>query len=176
MKIKVNPFSLVSIEKAIKDVTAYKAKLEKLAEELPKALAEFGAEYAQVSYDSTYHNLYWDATTDGLKTDPANIKVTAEPTDKGWRVLAEGREVCFVEFGAGVYLNADGGGLLERPPGVVGIGEYGQGNGMYDAWAFGSGKNRKVTHGTKAANVLYFTTREIEDRIVETARRILTND
>lgn len=171
MKIKVNPFSLVSIENAIKDVVAYKTKLEKLAEELPKALAEFGAEYAQASYDSNIHNVYWDGTS-----DPANITVTAVPSEHGWKVLAEGEEVCFVEFGAGVFFNADGGGLLERPPGVVGIGEYGQGNGQYDVWAFGTGKNRKVTYGTPASNTLYFTAREIEDRIVETARRILTND
>jgi hypothetical protein len=176
MKITINPLSLVSIEQAIKDITAYRTKLKRLEEELPKALAEFGAEYAKVGYSTTYHNLYWDPSSDGLKTDPANITVTAKPTDKGWQVLAEGEEVCFVEFGAGVFLNADGGGMFERPEGVVGIGEYGQGKGKNNVWAFGSGKNRKITYGTKAANVLYFTAKEIEDRIVETARRILTDD
>lgn len=171
MKITINPLSLVSIEQAIKDITAYRTKLKRLEEELPKALAEFGATYAQAAYDTNIHNVYWDG-----KSDHTNIKVTAEPTEKGWRVLAEGDEVCFVEFGAGVFFNADGGGMFERPEGVVGIGEYGAGNGKNDVWAFGSGKSRKVTYGTPASNTLYFTAREIEDRIVETARRILTND
>lgn len=171
MKITINPLSIASIEDAKKDLVEYQDKLKKLAEELPKALAEFGAEYAQEAYNTTIHNVYWDGST-----DPANISVTAEQTDNGWRVLADGAEVCFVEFGAGVYFNADGGGLFERPEGVVGIGEYGKGNGKNDVWAFGSGKNRKVTYGTPASNVLYYTAEEIKSRIEETARRILSND
>ena len=169
--IQINALSLTSIEKAIADIEAFKKKLKRLEEELPKALAEFGQAYAQSAYDTNIYNVFWDNSF-----DTPNITVTTEQVDHGYRVRADGQEVCFVEFGAGVFFNGSGAYEGELPEGIVGIGEYGYGLGKNDLWAFEdtSGK-RQVTHGTPASNTMYYTGEEIRRRVEETARRILND-
>lgn len=169
MKITINAFSLSSVKDAVLHLRKYAAKLKRLEEELPKALAEFGAVQAQAKYDAAPYNLRPSGWT-----DQPQITVTAEPAENGWRVRANGQEVCFVEFGAGVYYNGGNSSYLgTRPPGIVGIGEYGTGRGKQDMWAFGN--PAEWTHGTPASNSLYYTAREIEARIEETARKILND-
>ena len=164
VRVEVNPLSPASIADAIDFLEAYKEKIEKATEELPRALSEIAAQSAQAIYDNSPYNIYLDGTS-----DTANISVTTEPTDDGWAVVASGEEVAFVEFGAGVYYNGDEPYLGTRPDGIVGIGEYGKGHGNQPAWGFEGG----VTHGTPAANALYFAMRDAEDRIAEEAEKIL---
>lgn len=169
--IRINVLSLASVEKAISDIEAFQEKLKRLEEELPKELAEFGVEYAQAAYDMSIYNVLWDNSS-----STPNISVTAEPIEHGYRVLANGQEVCFVEFGAGVFFNGGGAYEGELPPGIVGIGEYGFGLGKNDVWAFDDANGeRQVTHGTPASNAMYYTGEEIRRRVEETARRILND-
>lgn len=164
MKISINAMSKQSLEDAVKSVESFREKVVKLTELLPKALAEFGAVRAKVLYDESPYN-----------EDPSNVSVRAEPTENGWLVLAEGEAVCFVEFGAGVHYNGNESYRGIRPPGIVGIGEYGDGRGKQDVWAYGKVKPVKWTHGTPASNSLYYTASEMEQRITETARKILND-
>lgn len=170
--IQINALSLTSIEKAIADIEAFKKKLKRLEEELPKVLAEFGKDFAQAEYNNAWYDVLWDG-----EPTSANISVTTEPVEHGFRVRADGAEVCFVEFGAGVFFEKAG--LVykgERPPEIDGIGEYGYGLGKNDLWSFeDSKKNRQVTYGTPPSNTMYYTGEEIRRRVEETARRILND-
>lgn len=173
MKITVDVLSKESIEAAIKAVEAFGEKVKKLETELPKALAEFGKVQARAEYDWAPYNLFWDNTWD----DTPSISVRAEQTDKGWSVIANGEEVCFLEFGAGVFFEQAGNVYQgTRPPGVVGIGEYGYGLGKNELWSFEKGGAKQWTHGTPPSNALYHTAEEIKRRVEETARRILNDD
>lgn len=172
MTITINPFSLTSIEKAQAQLEKFKTKVKRLETELPKALAELGATVAKANFASAPY----DILLSGSWSVP-NISVTAEPMENGWRVLASGAEVCFVEFGAGVWFNGGGETYLgKRPDGVVGIGEYGSGHGKQDVWVFGSGENKTFTNGTPASNAMYYTAEEMKRLVVEEARRILNDD
>jgi hypothetical protein len=76
--------SLDDIDKMIRQVRSYKKTLAKKTDELIKNLAEIGVKAAQDTYGSA-------------------VTVHSEKTDKGYTILAEGRAVCFLEFGTGVY-------------------------------------------------------------------------
>lgn len=169
--ITVNPLSLASISNAVSVLDRYVTKLNRLEVELPKALARFGAVKAQADYNS------WpmDILTSGGWLKP-NIKVTAEEVEGGYAVKANGHDVCFVEFGAGVWSNGGESYLGTRPPGIVGIGQYGKGRGKQDRWVFKKNGEKFWTHGTPASNTLYYTTREMAARVADEARRILLND
>ena len=174
MKINVDILSAKSIDEARRQIDALIEKLHKLEKELPRRLAEYGAADAQVRFD----NAAYDILVYGGGSHPA-ISVTAQQTDNGYAVVANGKEVCFVEFGAGVYYNGDGGSYLgTRPVDIAGIGEYGDGKGQNPSWYFkdeATGEVRR-THGTPASNALYFTARDMEEKVAEIAKEILTND
>lgn len=169
MTINLDVTSPNSIAMAVQKVNAYAEKVMRLKEELPKALAEFGVTEAQAHYGvGTY-----DILLSGQFSQP-NIVVSAQQRDNGWAVVANGKEVCFVEFGAGVFYTGGESYLGTRPPGIVGIGQYGKGHGKQNAWGF-KDENGEVyiTQGTPANNTMYFTAKAMRERIEETARRIL---
>lgn len=171
MKIKLNIMSRKSVEDAIADVEKYKAKVQKLSEELPKVLADYGMVGASTRFNASIYDVLWS----GLPRNNANISVSAEPTDNGWRVLAHGDEVCYIEFGAGVYFNGAESYLGTRPPGIDGIGQHGD-MGRQTLWGFYDGDDVVLTHGTPAQNCMYYTAQEIRGRIAETARSILNGN
>ena len=170
-KVTINALSMTSIYDALFNLEQFKKRLERLKTELPKSLADFGKVYAQAAYNMNIYNVLWDNSF-----ETPHISVTTEPIEHGYRVLANGQEVCFVEFGAGVFFNGSGAYEGKLPPGIVGIGEYGYGLGKNELWAFKDAKgDKQVTHGTPASNTMYYTGQEIRRRIEEEARRILND-
>lgn len=170
MKLTINPLSIASIENTINVLDRYVTILKKLEEELPKALAEFGKVYAQANYNTAPMDI---APSGGW--DSANITVDAVPVEGGFAVQANGKDVCFVEFGAGVYYNGSESYLGNRPPNVAGIGQYGHGRGKQDMWVFERDGEKVWTHGTPASNTLYYTAQEMRNRVAEEARKILND-
>lgn len=172
-KITINALSMTSIYDALFNLEQFRKRLERLVNELPQALATYGMIGASVRFAEAPR----DILLSGSWSYP-NIMVTAEPftgeEKSGWRVLANGEEVCFVEFGAGVYYNGGNASYLgRRPKGIVGIGRYGKGQGKQDVWVFKKNGEKFFTQGTPASNALYYTGQEIRRRIEEEARRIL---
>lgn len=84
--------------------------------------------------------------------------VSSDVNGNSGSVNMDGSSVPFIEFGAGVHYNGMGNYPLPRPAGIVGIGEYGLGQGKQDKWKYGG----KWTHGTPAAKPLYFASLEME--------------
>lgn len=180
MNVDVNVLSVISVEHAIDDLNRFINKINRLEEELPKALAEYGVTIAQMRYDYAAYDVFVHSGTDPyespMQAEHPDIKVTMESDGNTATVIARGEKVLFVEFGAGVFYNGEEGYLGERPEGVVGIGEYGHGLGKRPVWGFTDDDGHHVTHGTPASNAMYFTTRDVIEQIEEVARRILNND
>lgn len=78
---------LTSLDKAVKQIEDYKKSLPKKLKEVAKNLAEIGVKRAQEVYGGS-------------------ISVTAEPNESGYTILAEGRAICFLEFGTGMYADS----------------------------------------------------------------------
>lgn len=170
IKIKLNARS---IKAAIKEVEAYRNNLRRIGTEICRRLAEeVGVEEAHVRF----LNAQYDGVNDS--------KVTAEPMENGYRVVASGNAIAFIEFGTGVHYNAGSSYPLPKPPGIVGIGEYGKKQGKKDKWQYKgdpgtagvvSQDGRVVTtHGNPAQMPMYHATMAMQnevERIVKEAFR-----
>ena len=76
--------TLDTLGDALKDIKKFKKELPKKVKELAEHLADVGVQTAQGIYGGSG-------------------SVTKAPTKNGYKILAEGRAVCFMEFGTGVY-------------------------------------------------------------------------
>ena len=137
-------------------------------------MAEIGVREASV--------IFLSAQYDGVN----DSDVSAENTENGWKIIANGKAVCFIEFGAGVYHNSTEPYPLPRPAGVVKIGEYGKGQGKKQGWAYygepgSSGKyiggdgNLIFTRGNPAAMPMYYAGEEIKNKVLSIAREVFSS-
>lgn len=168
-----------SIEQAIKEVERYKAWVTRKTNELTERLATIGAREASIRFSAAPY----DGTNDS--------EVSIEPIEGGYRVVAAGQAVCFIEFGAGVYYNAADSYPLSRPDGIVGIGEYGQGKGKRRRWGYygdnpgtngvvrqnvRNGKTVILTKGNPASMPMWYASREMHDNVLSIAREVFGSD
>jgi hypothetical protein len=149
-----------SITKAIKELKAYKKWVQTKTKELTERLALIGAREASVRFASAMY----DGTND--------VTVTMEPIENGYAVIASGQAVCFIEFGSGVYHNPTEPYPSPRPPGVVGIGEYGKGRGKRKMWGFYQDDVLVKTRGNPAAMPMWYATQEMENALLQIAREV----
>jgi hypothetical protein len=150
-----------SIGQAIKELKAYRDSLERRKDQLLEELANIGVREASVRFTTAIY--------DGVN----DSEVTLEPIENGYRIVAEGNAVAFIEFGAGVYHNPTEPYPNPRPDGIVGIGEYGKGYGKRQAWGFkDDGGNLVITHGNPAAMPMWYASEEMRNSILKIARRV----
>ena len=149
-----------SIDKTIKELKACEAWVKQKTAELTERLAAIGAMEATVRFSRAYY--------DGEK----DVAVSVEPIPNGWKIVASGQAVCFIEFGAGIYYNGSE-PYPERPAVVAGIGEYGQGKGKQNTWGYYDDSGGLVlTHGTPAAMPMLHASRVMEQEIRRIAREV----
>lgn len=146
-------------------------RLREKGKELCERLAYIGVKEASIRFSQAYD------------PDGRGVSCYAEPTENGWRIVAEGEDVCFIEFGAGVYYNGTEPYPLPRPEGIYNIGEYvgvdgiAKGHGKQDAWWYtDSSGQSQYTHGTPAAMPLYHATKEMLDAVSQIANEVFNND
>ena len=163
-----------SINEAIKEINHYKKWVDEKTKLLIEKLALIGAQEASVRFASAMY----DGNND--------VTVEVSPTDRGWVITASGEAVAFIEFGSGVYHNPSEPYPLPRPDGIVGIGEYGQGNGKRTTWSYygepGSsgvvkvnkktGKEVVLTHGNPASMPMWYALEEMEREVLRIARDV----
>ena len=150
-----------SLGQAIKELKAYRDSIETRKEELLKELADIGLNEAQVRFTTAMY--------DGVN----DSEVTLETIENGFRIVAEGKAVAFIEFGTGVYHNPTEPYPKPRPEGIVGIGEYGKGYGKRQAWGFKNESGELViTHGNPAAMPMWHASEEMRNSILTIARRV----
>ncbi len=150
-----------SIDNAIKQLEQYKNNIDRKLDELTNRLALIGAKVAQVRFT----NAIYDGDND--------VHVSVEKTDKGYKIVASGQAVAFIEFGAGVYHNGKEPYPNPRPEGIVGIGEYGKGMGKRQAWGYRDDSGvLHITKGNPAAMPLWYASEEMRKMIEKIAREV----
>lgn len=168
-----------SVNEAIRQLQQYKNWLIKKTSLLVKELAEVGIPVidenmakASYTYDEksvrsgsdTSHRTYVEMS--GSQSGTATAKL-----------IVEGKELLFIEFGAGVYYNGDAGNS-PHPKGVVNgmiIGSYGEGHGVQKVWGYyDDDGNLVLTHGVEAQMPVYKADMEIIQKYVEVARRVFS--
>ena len=153
--------SAKSVEQAIRELKAFRDSLEKRKEQMLEELVNIGLYEAQVRFTSAMY--------DGVN----DVEVNVETIENGYRIVAEGKAVAFIEFGAGVYYNPTEPYPNPRPEGIVGIGEYGKGYGKRQAWGFKDDSGELViTHGNPAAMPMWHASEEMRNSILKIARRV----
>ena len=143
-----------SIDRAIKELKAYRDSLEAKKNKFLEELANIGVREASFRFTTAIY--------DGVN----DSSVTLEPITDGYRILAEGKAVAFIEFGSGVYHNPGEPYPNPRPDGIVGIGEYGHGYGKRPAWGFKNENGELViTRGNPAAMPMWYASEEMRNAI-----------
>lgn len=161
LKVQLNSRSLSA---ALREVRSYKRWVRAKAQELTRRLAELGAREATVRFAGAQY--------DGVK----DAYVSVEPTANGYKIVAAGGSVFFIEFGAGVYYNGTEPYPEPRPSGISGIGEYGQGKGKQDTWGYYDDAGGLVlTHGNPAAMPMYHAGRVMRQEIERVAREVFSH-
>ena len=161
MKITINPLDPASIQNAIKQIQQYQKNFEDRVFLLCEKLAEIGLEVAQP--------LFAAARYDGNN----DVTVRIEKSETGYRLIAEGSSVAFIEFGSGIVENPSGNASypLKRPDGIVGIGEYGKGHGATgEKWYYA---HNKFTYGNPPAMAMYYAEAEMLKEVMNIARSVL---
>lgn len=149
-----------SINQAIKELESHKAWVAQKTTELTERLATIGAMEATAWFGR--------AAYDGEK----DVAVSVEPIPNGWKIVASGGSVFFIEMGSGVYYNGSE-PYPDRPTGVSKIGEFGQGKGKQNTWGYYSDSGELVlTHGTPAAMPMLHASRVMEQEIRRIAQDV----
>ena len=150
-----------SIDAAIRKVEKYKRWVDRKTQELVKRLAEVGLEEARVRFSGAEYS------------GENDVEVTVEPIADGFKIVATGQAVFFIEFGAGVYYNGTEPYPEPRPKGISNIGEYGDGKGKRKAWGFYDESGELViTHGTPAAMPMLHASRTMQQEVERIAKEV----
>ena len=158
IRMKLTPDS---IDDAIKQLQTYRDSIETKKNKLVRMLAEIGVREASVRFTTAIY--------DGINDSSVNLKISKN----GCIIEAKGKAVCFIEFGAGVYHNTGEPYPDPRPDGIVGIGEYGKGQGKRQAWGFRNEAGEVVvTRGNPAAMPMWYASEEMRNNILKIAREV----
>lgn len=165
---------MIKAESNVADVIVqlgnYRTRLSGASVEFRNRLCDLGAEEAREAFAGAEYA----GTND--------VSVTTEQHGKESLVVAKGNAVYFLEFGAGV--TAGEGYPGPKPPDVVGLGEYGYGQGANDLWIYKgepgtsgtpvSGRpGRYWSYGNPPVAGMYTAARTMEDNAVEVAKEVL---
>ena len=151
------------IDRAIKELKSYKQEFLKREKRLIEGLAEIGLREASVRFTTAMY----DGTND--------VSVRLDETNNGYVIVAEGKAVAFIEFGAGVYHNTGEPYPNPRPQGIVGIGEYGKGYGKRKAWGYKNENDEVViTRGNPAAMPMWYASEEIKNSVLKVVREVFS--
>jgi len=163
--IKIS-LSAKSVDNAIKELKAYKADLRRKCMELCERLAAIGATKASIDYSrATY-------------TGPKDIAVSVEPTDNGYKIVASGGAVLFVEFGAGVKYG-DGHPLNDEFGYGPGTYPIPPGKGHWDdprGWWLPKAKGGGHTFGNPPSMTMYQTGRDLRKEVKRVAEEVFRSN
>lgn len=167
-----------SINEAIRQLQQYKKWLIKKTSQLVKELAEVGIpvideNMAKASY--TYDEKGVRSGSDA--SHYTHVKIQSFGGYSKANLIVQGKELMFIEFGAGVYYNGSA-GSSPHPKGEVNgmvIGSYGNHHGVQKVWGYYADSGELVlTHGVEAQMPVYKADMEIIQKYVEVARRVFS--
>jgi hypothetical protein len=174
MKITLNPYDLQSIEQAYKDVLKYKRWLKSKEKELLKRLGAIGVNIARIEFDTTIALANAEIHA---RLEP--VTVNSNVTDNLLVISANGKDVAFIEFGAGVkygygYPQTTATGKRSgRPDDVVGIGEYGEGHGNNPkGWWYSKNGESYHSYGVQPAMAMWEAEKQIIEQVTSIVREV----
>ena len=155
--IKINVFDIKSIEAAEKKLNDYKKDVEAKVKTLLERLATMGAVKASIEFSRAIYN------------GDNDVNISVEEMDNGYKIVASGAAVLFIEFGSGATYGY----------GHPTASEFGMGPGTYNpsskrwenpnGWYYGDGNH---TYGNPPAEAMYHTAEELKNEIVRVAREV----
>ena len=153
-----------SIREGIKEIRAFRNWLTEKERELTKRLADIGWGTATVRFASVapfYNN-----------GKGYNYSISVRRIGRGYAIRASGKDVCFIEFGAGVRYGYGYHG--ERPEGIVGIGEYGrkQGGNENGWWYTSLSGESEHTYGNPPASGMYQAEQAVRQQVYKRAQEV----
>jgi hypothetical protein len=165
MRIQVDLFDENSVKQAVKQIHKYKRDILKKERMLLQRLEQFGATKVSIGFARSV-----------FTEDQEPITVTASfISDNTVSIQANGKDVAFVEFGAGVRFGQ--GYLGERPEGIVGIGEYGKGRGKNPkGWWYSKDGESKHSYGNPPSMTFYSTMVELTENITDIAKEVFRSE
>lgn len=153
-KITINPFSRASVYHAMQKLEAYKRQVEKKSNVLCERLAELGAKRVSIEYSKVEHLV----TTNPMPT------IEVQNDGDVWKILADGEEAVFIEFGAGAMY-----GYGHPDPQGFGPGTY---NPNSDNWKTGWYYNKQFTYGNTATAGMWKAKEDIKDNLKRIAEEV----
>lgn len=169
MKVNIT-LSKKGIQSAIKQIENYRDNLVKKNEEFVKRLGEVGI--------PVIHENIAAAAGDSDKTHDAYIKINSFGDYSQATLIVSGKDLLFIEFGAGVHYN----GAVGSSPNPMGaskgytIGSYGKGNGSKDSWYYYADTGELVrSQGTQATMPVYKAGVEMRQKMLKIAKEVFSS-
>ncbi len=159
MIITCDGFDSASVQAAIVELQRFRTDFADKAMRVCERLAHIGEVRARLEFDAASKT--YDGTND--------VSVTVEPIANGYRVIASGNAVLFIEFGSGTI----GGG--HRNPGIYGPGTWSDGPGGKGHWQDPGGwyyAHGKKSKGNPPAAAMYLAEQEILREIQNVADEV----
>ena len=165
--IKINLFDEESLDKAIRQINQYKNSLNGKCTTFVRRLAEVGIPIID-------ENIL-KSQGDSDKNHNTYIKINSFGPCSQAQLICEGKDLLFIEFGAGVSLNGHLGGSPHQMGKELGytIGSYGKGQGKNEFWFYYADSGEAVmSHGTQATMPVYKAGEEIRKQILNIAKEV----
>ena len=165
--IKIDLFDGKSLDNAIKQIQEYQERLSNKCEMFVHRLAEVGIPIIDQNIAL--------AAGDSDKGHNTYIKINSFGSYSQARLIVEGKDLLFIEFGAGVHYNGNLGGSPHPKGEELGytIGSYGKGQGKNDFWFYYADSGEAVmSHGTKSTMPVYKAGIEIRRQVLKIAREV----
>lgn len=146
--IRINGLDRHSVRNAITELKKFQADFDSKMNQVCERLAHIG----EVRASAMFSNAAYDGTND--------VSVRAEQYGTGWRVVASGNAVLFIEFGSGVKM-----GYGHPNPQGYGPGTYPSDKGNWNkpnGWWYAHGKH---TFGNPPAAAMYYAEQDIRAEI-----------
>jgi hypothetical protein len=173
VNIKIRPGSRASIAAALQKLDDYEAMREREMTTFLDRLRQVG----QAEATKRFAEAQYDGTND--------VVVTAERTERGWRIIAQGEAVAFIEFGSGVFQPPyPSDALVQHERGVYGRGQGANENGWIYEGEGGIGaipvRDRNGvekdgvwrTWGNPPAMAMYYAVRAMRDAAPRIAKEV----
>lgn len=165
-KIRIS-LSEKSIRNAINEIEVYKRQFIERNEVFVRRLAELGIPVIDQNIAA--------AQGDSEKKHNTYIKVNSFGSYSEAKLVVEGSDLLYIEFGAGIRYNGSA-GTSPHPKGEefgYTIGSYGKGQGKNDFWFYYADTGETVmSHGTEATMPVFRASQEIIQNIRRIAREV----
>lgn len=165
-KISIS-LSQKSIQNAINEVRKYQREFIEKNELFVRRLAELGIPVIDQNIAA--------AQGDSDKNHNTYIKINSFGSYSEVKLVVEGSELLYIEFGSGIHYNGSA-GTSPHPKGEefgYTIGSYGKGQGSKDFWFYYADTGEAVmSHGTESTMPVYKASVEIIQNIRRVAREV----